>query len=494
MSSPWLRCSALVKRYGGITAVNGISLDFEAGTVVGLIGPNGAGKSTLSKILAGAVRPDEGTIEIDGTAVDFANPAAAQNVGLVMMPQELAVLPTSSLIDNVTLGSEPVTLGVLRSKTRARAEAEEALATVGLTMDPMTPAGALVPAHQRMLMMARAVHRKARLLILDEPTAGLAEHEASLVIDAVRRLLSHDLTVVYVSHHLSEVAALADRVVCVRESRVVADIGKSEITKDRLVELLLDVSSGTRIAREVQAVPSSDRSTTVRVSDVRGARLGGVSLEARTGEVVGITGLLGSGVSEFVGFITGSGRTASGSYLIDDEVMTFDSPAEAVAHGVGYLPGDRTRAALATLPIRVNVSLSALRKWFGPLGLIPRRVEQSRSRAALDTLSVKASTEALISTLSGGNQQRALVARIIAADARVVVLDEPTVGVDIAARAELWAAVRRLCADRVVIVASSDPEELAAIADRVICIRHGVVSEELIGDAVTEHSITAAVA
>jgi ABC-type sugar transport system ATPase subunit len=493
-TEPWLRCRGIVKRYGGVTALTGVDLDLRAGEVVGLIGPNGAGKSTLSKILAGAVRRDEGSIHLDGESVDFSSPAIAQHHRLVLMPQEIALVPDLTLVENVTLGAEATTWG-LRSPTRCRQEAVAALDRVGLEVDPEALAGSLPAPHQRMLMMARAVHREARLLILDEPTAGLAEHEAQLVVAAVRRLLDHQLTVIYVSHHLSEVAELADRVVCVRESKVAADLEKHQISRSVLVNLLLDVDpDAEQQVREAKSQHEIAGEPCVRLSGVSGRRLSQVSLDASVGEVVGVTGLLGSGVAELVSFVVGSAQPRTGDYELHGCRVSLASPAEALDRGVGYLPGDRVRASFSTLPIRENVSLPALRGWFGRLGLISRSRERRLVGAALEVLSVKTQQDLPIGALSGGNQQRALVARLIAADVRVIVLDEPTVGVDIRARAELWTAMRDLAKDRAVIVASSDPEELAALADRVVCIRHGQVAAVLEHDAVTEHAITDAIA
>jgi ABC-type sugar transport system ATPase subunit len=490
---PWLTCRGVVKRYGGVTALDGVDLDLYAGSVLGLIGPNGAGKSTLSKIIAGAVRRDEGVISLDGTEVDFHNPAVAQGHRLVMMPQEIAVVPDLTVVDNVTLGAEPSRWG-LRSSRYCLAETVAALEVVGLDVDPLALAGTLAPAHQRMLMMARAVHRKARLLILDEPTAGLAEHEAQIVVDAVRKLLDAQLTVIYVSHHLSEVAALADRVVCVRESRIAAVLAGDQISKSALVNLLLGVDpEAEEQVRQSKSGRPATGTATVRLDDVSGRRLKHVSMQACSGEIVGVTGLLGSGVAELVSFLVGASAPQEGTYRLDEVPVSLRSPAHALEHGVGYLPGDRGRAAFATLPIRENVSLPALGRWFGRLGLISLSRERALVTDVLQTLSVKGSQEMPISGLSGGNQQRALVSRLIAADVKVLILDEPTVGVDIRARAELWAALRELALERTVIVASSDPEELTALADRIVCIRHGEVAVVLDSDNISERAITEAI-
>jgi ABC-type sugar transport system ATPase subunit len=410
------------------------------------------------------------------------------------MPQEIAIVPNASVMDNITLGAEATRWG-LRSVTQCRAQAQAAVAAVGLDVDVNVLVATLSPAHQRMVMMARAVHRDARLLILDEPTAGLPEHEAALVVAAVRRLIDRQLTVLYVSHHLSEVAALCDRVICVRESLVIADLAAEQITKETLVGLLVGVDaehetrSGTKLPEN-----AAEEDISVRLGAVSGHRVHEVTVEARPGEVLGLTGLLGSGVDEIVSFLTGAADPSAGIYELDGATVHFKSPADALDRGVGYLPGERGQAAFPALAIRENVSLPALKRWFGRLGVIHRHRERQMVSGCLRTLSVSADPELPLRALSGGNQQRALVARLVAADISVLVLSEPTVGVDVRARAELWDAVRDLARTRTVIVASSDPEELAALAHRVICIRRGHVSAVLEDDAVTERAITLAIA
>ncbi len=497
---PWLSCQGVVKRYGGITALAGVDMSLIPGEVHGLIGPNGAGKSTLVKILVGAVQADAGAIHIDGSEAHFVDPSDAQRHRLVLMPQELAVVPDFNLVDNVTLGAEATRYG-LRSEKECRRSAEAALASVGLDLDLDLRAGELSGAHQRMLMMARAIDRDARLLILDEPTAGLPPHEAALIGEAVHEMVGgRDTTVVYVSHHLTEVLGLCDRVSCVREGHLVATLEASDITLEALVSAIISAPAEgatrtTRASRRRPAQPNSSSSVpTVELRNVSGVRLRDVSIEARRGEVTGVTGLLGSGVAEVVATIVGATRPLAGEVRIDGELVSMRSPADALDYGVGYLAGNRANAAFPTLRIRENVSLAALRKWFGRLGIINRGVERARVAERLAALSVDVNPERLLGTLSGGNQQRALVARLLGAEVRMIVLDEPTVGVDIGAREELWDAVRALATDYTVILSSSEPDELTAVCDRVVCIRAGSVSSVLKGESITEQGITRAIA
>ncbi|WP_051472043.1 sugar ABC transporter ATP-binding protein [Patulibacter minatonensis] len=514
-TAPWLTCRGLSKRYGGVLALDGVDLDLRAGEVHGLIGPNGAGKSTLVKLLSAAVPSDAGVVTVDGQDVRLHDPADAQAQRIVLMPQEIAVVPEASVIDNITLGSEATRWG-LRDPAANRRIAADALAVLDLDLDLDAQAATLSAAHQRMLMMARALHRRARLLILDEPTAGLAQHEAALVTAAVRRLLDHDLSVIYVSHHLTEVAELCDRVTCIRGGRVAATIAGDEVQRERLVSLIVgapatdqeaddaaplvtasDVPKVDGVATDTQSATSrtgGSASPTLELVEVSGKRLRGLSLTAAPGSVLGITGLLGSGVTEAVQLLVGERRPETGTVRIDGVDVVLRSPAAALSRGVGYLAGDRTRAALTAMTIRENVSLSALQRWCGRIGLLRPASERARTAAALDVLSVQGDQERPLGALSGGNQQRALVSRLIAAEVRVLVLDEPTVGVDVGARAQLWSAVRELAVDHTVVVASSEPEELVAMCDRVVCIRHGAVSAILTDATLTEHAITSAVA
>lgn len=492
---PWLSCRGISKHYGGVQALRDADLDVYAGEVLGLIGPNGAGKSTLVKVIAAAVRRDGGSVVLDGQEIALHDPSEGQRHGLVMMPQELTVLPSSSLVDNVTLGNEIVRRG-FRSPGACKARTTAALTAVGLDLDPMRTAGSLSAAQQRLVMLARALDARARLLILDEPTAGLPPNEATTVTDAVKQLRLHDVTVIYVSHHLSEIAALCERVICVREGRVVETLSGDAVTKQALVSLLLNASTDVDPAAEDErpTIPApSDEGDDISLREVSSSRLRGVSMSASRGRVTGVTGLLGSGVADVVSQLVGIDAPAEGAIWLNGNPVSFRSPADALDAGVAYLAGDRSRSAFTTLSIRENVSVTALARWAGRFGILRPRAERNGVEKALGLLSVQGDAGRPLLALSGGNQQRALVARLIAADVQVLVLDEPTIGVDVRARRELWDAVRALAQDRIVVVASSEPEELVALADRVVCVRDGKVARVLEGRDITELAITSAI-
>jgi ABC-type sugar transport system ATPase subunit len=493
------------KSYGGVRALRGVDLDLATNQVYGIIGPNGAGKSTLMKILGGLVVPDSGDIVIDGVLVSMQGPSDALSHGLVLMPQEMTVVPEFTVSQNINLGNEPTRFGI-HSRSASEARAREALTKVGLDVDPSALASSLLPVERRLLMLAKALAQNTRLLILDEPTAGLPPAMSQQVIDAVLRLRDHGLTIVYVSHHLSEVAALSDHVVCIREGAVSVRLTGQEISKDALIQAIL----GTRIetANGSSASSSKDEIRTSRsvvasssdvgtgddltLSGITGSRLRDVNFTANNGKVTGITGLLGSGVSELVAVISGSTRPLSGQIRLGGADIVLRSPADALSHGIGTVTGDRSRSAMLSRTIRENVSVTALRKWFGRAGMIRRPVERRRVADALASLSVFGDPERPLTALSGGNQQRVLVSRLLAADLSVMVFDDPTVGVDIASRAELWRELQSLAAGRVILVASGEAEELIGVCDRVVCIHNGEVSEVLEGDAITEHALARA--
>jgi ABC-type sugar transport system ATPase subunit len=497
---PWLTVRGAAKNYGGVRALRSVDLDLSANQVYGFIGPNGAGKSTLMKVLAGAVVPDAGEVIIDGVPVSMHRPSVAMGHGLVLMPQEMTLVPEFSVAENITLGAEPTRLG-LRSRRGCLDQARTALASVGLDVDPSALASSLPPVQQRLLMLAKALRQDTRLLILDEPTAGLPPALARQVTDTVLKLRNHGLTIVYVSHHLSEVAALSDHVVCIREGVVSARLSGEQISKDSLIAAVIGPNAvhatagstfelGPDVAGPRHSASSPRRS--LDLAGVSGARLRDVSFCARSGEVTGLTGLLGSGVAELVAIISGSTKPLAGHMALDGQEINPRSPADALARGIGTVTGERSRSALLSRTVRDNVSVTALRKWFGPLGVIRRAEERRRVASALGSLSVVGDMERPLSALSGGNQQRVLVGRLLAAELEVMLFDDPTVGVDVASRAELWRELRTLAKSRVVLVASGEAEELMGVCDRVICIHDGVVSGVLEGPEITELAIARA--
>jgi ABC-type sugar transport system ATPase subunit len=493
-----LRCRAIEKRYAGVRALDGVDLDLVEGEVHGLIGPNGAGKSTLVKILVGAEQPDRGELYIAGEAVRLDSPLIAARHGLALMPQETTVVPNLSVIDNITLGNEAVRYG-LRSARQCRLDAERILDAIGLDIDPKSPVGSLSNAHQRLVMMGRALERNATLLILDEPTAGLHPHEMELIRASIRRLSGeHRVTVLLVSHHLSEIASLCERVCCIGEGRVVANLEPGEVTAEALISIMHDAVADGGVAAVEHTVPTASAGTTavragVELRNVSGRRLTDVTLSACYGEVTGITGLLGSGTSEVVDMIIGAAKPRAGVLSVRGKDVKLRNPYHASELGIGYTSGERSTVAFPDSSIRKNVSISALRRWFGRIGLSRRGLERRRTDEALAPFAIHSNYDMPLSSLSGGNQQRVLVARLLAADSEILVLRDPTVGVDIVAREQIWALIRSLKQAHAVVVASSEANELEAVSDRVYCLKDGRISAELTDDRVTRREISGAI-
>ena len=494
---PWLEVRGIAKHYGGVKALRSASMDLLAGEVHGIIGPNGAGKSTLVKLLGGVESADTGSILVDGSEVEMSSPSVAQQHRIILMPQELSLVPESSIVDNIVLGSEPTVFGALSAK-QARRRSASALDAIGLDLPLSAQVSDLSTVHKRLLMLARALDRAPRLLILDEPTAGLAAHEASLVMDTVSRVVAKGVTVIYISHHLTEVAKLCNRVSTVREGRMVDTICGDDITKAALVERIVGSDNATHPSGSVAFDPATvtsppDRSSGLQVEGLAGARIAGISFLAPRGSVTGITGLLGSGVAELVSTIAGASRPLRGTIRLDGIEENFSSPADALRRGVGYLAGDRTTAVVPEMSVRENVSISALSRWTNALGIVKKRRELSATKSILHSLAVDVDVELPITALSGGNQQRALVGRLVASEVEFIILDEPTVGVDLAARQALWDVIHELSQTRTVIVASSEPDELVALCDQVVCLKHGSVAQVLTAQEINQNAITHAV-
>ncbi len=472
--------SAVSKQFPGVTALAGVDFQVAAGEIVGLIGENGAGKSTLMKILGGIHRADSGTIAIEGVRVVMHGPADAARLGIGIIHQEREVIETLDVAGNVFLGREPLWAGPLRLLDRRRMEAdtERQLARIGAPISPRTIVRRLAPAQQQFVAIARALSMNARLLVLDEPTASLGSSEAERLFAVLQDLRSSGTAIVYVSHRLKEIEALADRAVVLRDGRNAGVLQRGEITRDRLVHLMVGRAVDAGVAR--RAMETGPRDARLHVERVRTHRypLAEVSLTVNSGEVLGIAGLIGAGRSELAETICGVAPAVSGRVLLDSQPLALDSPRDASRAGMCLIPEDRRgRGIIAAMTVRENLTLPALES-YARLGLVQRAAETSAARDTAAALSVKASSvEAPVATLSGGNQQKVVLGKWLALEPRVMIFDEPTQGVDVGAKAEIHRLIRRL-ADKgaAVVMISSDIEEIVAQSDRVAVMHDGRIT------------------
>jgi len=487
--------TGISKRFPGVIALERVDFHVAAGEIVGLVGENGAGKSTLMKILAGIHRPDSGDVAIDGVPVVMHGPADAGRLGIGIIHQELELVGTLDAAANVFLGREPHRGGPLRLLDRRRMEADTGrqLARIGAPIDPRTLVRRLSNAQQQFVAIARALSMNARLLVLDEPTASLGSTEAERLHAVLRDLQANGTAIVYISHRLREIEALADRAVVLRDGRNAGLLHRGELTRDRLVQLMVGRALEPAPERATAAATALAATPRLQVDRVRTGRYPAVevSLAVHAGEVLGIAGLIGAGRSELAEAICGVGPRTAGRVLIDGEPLTIRSARDAIRAGICLVPEDRRgRGVIGAMSVRENITLPALGAYtrFG----VVRRAAEARAAGGIATrLTVRApSIEAAVATLSGGNQQKVVLGKWLALQPRTIIFDEPTQGVDVGAKAEIHRLIRRLADEgAAVVMISSDMDEIVAESDRVAVMHEGRVTGILDRAACTPESI-----
>jgi ABC-type sugar transport system ATPase subunit len=488
--TPLLVLSAVTKRFPGVVALDAVDFTVRAGRVHALVGENGAGKSTLLKIVAGADRPDSGTMALDGAPVSFAAPRDALAVGLTVIYQELSLVPQLGADANIFLGTEPARRGVL-DRHAAFERAHEALRALGAEFDPRTPAADLSVAEQQLVELARALAREARLIALDEPTATLSHVETGRLFEQIRRLCARGIAVVFVSHRLEEVRRIADEITVLRDGRRVFTGPAAAVDDAGLIRHM--VGRDVEYARLLSAVPPSGEPLLEARGLGKGRGFADVSLLVRRGEIVGLAGLVGAGRTEVARCIAGADVLDAGTMSLAGVPYRPSSPREAIARGVVYLPEDRkTQGLVLGMSVRENVTLATLRR-FSRYGVIQPRAEQeaaARQTAAVELRPPDIEREA--GTLSGGNQQKVVLAKWLLADADLLIIDEPTRGVDVATKAELHRLIRALAdAGKAILVISSELPEILALADRIVVMREGGVAGELAASEATAERVLA---
>lgn len=495
-TAPLLEASGLRKAYPGVVAVDDVSLSVAPGEVIGLVGKNGAGKSSLIKILAGAVQPDAGTLTWQGAPLLLKGPHDATVSGLSFVHQELAVVPDLSVAENVELGlGYPRTRGVFIDRRRLRKRAEEVLTRLGSTIDPAAPMRVLSVADQRMVMIARALVSDARLVVMDEPTASLTQEEVGDLFRVIGDLSAHGVAVIYVSHRLEEIFATTRRVVVMRDGCVVADQPTDTFTPLSLIEQITGSNAGStaQARRNSQLTPHNPEAPVVL--DVRGLHVAGhvhpSDFQLREGEILGLAGLVGAGRTEMVRAMFGADRRTGGEIRIADQLTDISSPRDAIRAGLIMLPEDRrNQGILGNFSVGKNITIGTLPD-FRVRGRVPvpsAANEHQAATAAIDSLQIATPSAATPAHhLSGGNQQKLVLARWLKSGARCFIFDEPTHGIDVGAKEEVYLLMERLASQgNGVIFISSEFGELVGVCHRVLVLREGQLVEELEGDEVTE--------
>jgi ribose transport system ATP-binding protein len=500
MNEPVLEVVEVTKVFGGVRALDTVSFTLRPGEIHALVGENGAGKSTLIKVLTGVYRPDRGQVRYRGEPVVFTSPIQAQQSGISTIYQEVNLIPLMSLAHNVFLGREPRNRMGFIDQRRMVARAAELLAEYGITDDVRKPLGSIGVGAQQMVALARAVSIEARVVIMDEPTSSLEPREVETLFRVIRRLHERDIAVVLVSHRLDELYRICDQVTVLRDGRRVHTGPLAELDRLAMVSMMLGRDVADVRAHGATNFADDGHATAemlLRAEDlVSRPRLSGVSVTARAGEVVGLAGLLGSGRSETARAIFGALPVDGGRITVGGEPVRSGSTGAAIDAGIAMLAEDRkTDGIIPELSVRENIVLAALPR-LSPYGLVSRARQDRIVNTFITRLRIKVSSpEQKVSELSGGNQQKVLLARWLCLRPRVLLLDEPTRGIDVGAKAEVQALIDELADEGLaVVLISSEMEELVDGSDRLVVLRDGSVVGELVGDQVDVDAVLAALA
>jgi ribose transport system ATP-binding protein len=492
---PLFQMHGVSKRYGGVRALDNAELTVAAGRVHAVLGENGAGKSTLIKVMSGVVAPDEGTMRLAGREVTFASPAAANHAGIVCIFQELSLVPDLSVADNIVISDPPRRFGLI-DRRRQRRIAEEALARAGgEDIHPMAPIKDLPLSRRQIVEIAKALARHPRILILDEATSALTAADVTKVLAVLKRLKSEGLALLYISHRMHEIAEIADDCTVFRNGRNVATFVAGSRTPAEIVEMMIGREYSHAFPPKPPPV-ASNATPAIELRDISWLdRLHGISFAARAGEVVGLGGLDGQGQRELLLALFGVLKGVGGEVLINGETIRIASPRAAKDQKIGMalIPEDRkTEGLMLPMSVRDNLSFAALDK-LSSFGLIDRAAERDAIDEMIKLLAIRTDGSAVpVGSLSGGNQQKVVIAKWLLLAPRIILLNDPTRGIDVGTKQEIYLLLRRLAdAGAAIIFYSTDYDELIGCCDRVLVLYAGAIKRELVGPEITERALIA---
>jgi ABC-type sugar transport system ATPase subunit len=490
---PLLQLQDVAKTYPGVQALAGVDFEVDAGEVHALLGENGAGKSTLMKVIAGAVVPDSGGMTLRGEAVPFGSPEAARERGIGIVYQELSLVPALSVGENIMLGRWPTRSGAV-DWGRLAETARRALARIGFDVDVRMRVRELGMAERQLVEIAKALASEIDVLLLDEPTSALSDREARRLFQIIVDLTGSGVAVVYVSHRLAEVLEIAQRVTVLRDGRQIGTVIADEVNEAELVRMMVGRSLATELSEQSATPAPSEGKVVLRARGLaRAPRLKPIDLELRAGEIVAVFGLVGAGRTRLARTLFGVEPATDGELEIDGTSANVRSPAEAIAHGIGYVGEDRAGGIVPRMSVAANITLASLDR-ISRAGVIDFDEERRVAKRFADELGIRtASVDRLAETLSGGNQQKSVLARWLCSQTSILVLDDPTRGIDVGAKEEVFRLVRRLASEGVaVLYLTSEIKEARALADRIVVMAGGRIVAERTPAAPEDEIMTAA--
>jgi ribose transport system ATP-binding protein len=481
-----LTLSHITKTYPGVVALNDVSLSFEAGSVHALMGENGAGKSTLIKVISGAIKPDRGSIEVNGKSYKAMTPELSSSNKIAVIYQDILLVPALSVAENIYLGQN---FGPFFSLKKIEAKASALLKEYGIALDPKAPVMSLSPAEQTLVEIAKAISNDAKIMIMDEPTASLATSEVQLLFNIIRRLKHEGVAVIYISHRLDEVFEISDEISILRDGHYIKTIQTKDATRAELIKAM--------VGRELSETHPKRNfplgETLLKVSHLSGNGDSDISFELHKGEILGIAGLVGSGRTEMAQLITGAARIQSGTIEVKGKTVKIKSPSDALANGIGLIPEDRKKeGCIQYNSVLFNVTLMCGKKYMRA-DFISEKKRKEIAESYKQSIEIKTPTlHQEVRNLSGGNQQKVVVAKILASDLDIIFFDEPTKGIDVLAKSEIYALMNEMAKEgKAIVMISSDMEEVLGMSDRILVLSEGHLSGELKKDEFSQERVLA---
>lgn len=489
-AEPIVSLREISKSFPGVLAVQKVSLDLFPGEIHALVGENGAGKSTLMKVLAGVYAKDAGRIIYQGKEVEIPTPRAAQQLGISMIHQELNLMPHLTVAQNVFIGREPVEIfGMLVDKAEMFEKTRELMALLHLQLDPRTKVSTLTVAMQQMVEIARALSFNSEVLIMDEPTAALADAEVAELFNIIRQLAKKGVGIVYISHRLDELKQISNRVTVMRDGRLIDTVTTAQASVDQVIKMMV----GRTIYQEAPETPEAAADVVLEVKNLRrGPAIRNISFQLRKGEILGFAGLMGAGRSEVMRAVFGADPIDGGEVFIRGRPVHVRSPKDAVHFGIGYLSEDRKRSGLALgMDVESNLLLAALERFLGMLGWVKRAATRGTAARIVEKLAIKTpSLQQKVKNLSGGNQQKVVVGKWLVADTEILIFDEPTRGIDVGAKSEIYRLLNDLARQgKAIIMISSELPEILRMSHRIIVMCEGRITGELSAAEATQEKI-----